>query len=47
LNKKKIKNWDGSRLRPDKKYRMILKQVAMANLTGISATIPAIASVKG
>ena len=47
LNMKKMKNCEGSRLNPARKYRMMLKQVAMANLTGISATIPAIASVNG
>ncbi len=47
LNRKKMKNCEGSRLRPAKKYKIMLKQVAMANFTGISATMPAIASVNG
>ncbi len=34
---KKMKNCEGSRLKPAKKYKMMLKQVAIANLTGISA----------
>jgi hypothetical protein len=47
LNRKKMKNWDGSRLRPERKYRMMLKQTAMMNLIGMSETIPAKASAKG
>jgi hypothetical protein len=47
LNMKKMKNCDGSRLRPAKKYKIMLKHVAIANLTGMSATTPAMASVKG
>jgi len=47
LNRKKMKNCDGSVLRPARKYKMMLKTVAMQNLMGRSATIPATASVKG
>ena len=42
-----MKNCAGSRLRPARKYRMMLKQTAMINFIGISETIPAKASAKG
>ena len=47
LKRKKTKNCAGSLRNPAKKYRMILNTVAVQNLIGKSATIPATASVKG
>ena len=45
--RKKMKKCDASYLRPPRKYMMILKATAIMNLTGMSETIPARASVKG
>lgn len=47
LNRKKMKNCEGSVLRPARKYKMMLKTVVTQNLIGRSAMIPATASVNG
>jgi hypothetical protein len=45
--RKNVKNLDTFTANPPRKYRIILKTTAIANLIGISLTIPARASVKG
>ena len=47
LNRKKIKNCDGSVRSPERKYRMTLKTVVTQSFIGRSETMPAMASVKG
>lgn len=47
LKRKKMKNGPACRRNPDKKYRIMLKTTALANLIGKSATRPASASANG